>query len=116
MKLARGFWKSLKKIATAEQYNVIRALFRRELSPIDPERFPETANWERRCYHTPSRRELVLAAIDECLETFGVEGFQTRRGWLSYCNTGDSYAPTVCERDGIFFIASWGDIVEVEGI
>lgn len=33
---------------------------------------------------------------------------------ISYCNTGDSYAATLCydHKSGRVFVSSWGDIVE----
>ena len=54
--------------------------------------------------------------IDRALETFGVEAIPDPTDCTefiaTYCNTGDTYALTVCLMDGCFIIASWGDVLE----
>lgn len=67
-----------------------------------------------------------MVAVDEALGTFGVEAI-TGPEWLdsfhgnvvaTYCNTRDSYCPTVllCHKRGRFLLTSWGDYVEREGL
>ena len=60
------------------------------------------------CYNRPSLTDLRLTVIDSLLETYGVEGDDN----LEWCNTGDTYATTVCFFRGRFVVSSWGDIVE----
>ena len=62
---------------------------------------------------------LALHMIDTVLNTHGVEMARGTRGTLWYCNTGDTYAPTVglLYRKGkttpTWYIGSWGDAVEL---
>lgn len=67
----------------------------------------------------PLPGERRMAAIDETLETFGVESISRADAGvfeaplLTYCNTGDTYAPTIVRyRGGSYLISSWGDAVE----
>lgn len=86
----------------------------------DPETIPETAAWVRACYHRPHWTDIALHAVDVVLGTFGVEGWSTGygRGGVSYCNTGETYTPTVVlihnSRTGArsWAVCSWGSIVE----
>ena len=58
--------------------------------------------------------ERKLWAIDQILECHGVEYIQGDSLDLAYCNTGDTYASTVCydyTRDK-FVITSYGDWIE----
>ena len=72
--------------------------------------------YERTC----NRLQLTsvkLAIADEILETYGVEYIPAGRGKRSpaieYCNTGDTYALTLCYISGVGYrVTSWGDIVE----
>lgn len=79
--------------------------------------FPKTFAWQNQCYNPLGLHELKLSAIDETLGTFGVEvvgdcGCYPPRIDLEYCNTGDTYAGTVCYANGRYFVGSWGDYVE----
>lgn len=67
--------------------------------------------------------EDAMKEIDRILETCGVEYVEKGGAFspaFSYCNTGDSYAPTILLiwEDGTFaqtarfIISSWGDWVE----
>lgn len=49
-------------------------------------------------------KEYIASKQDSQWESLGI----------SYCNTGDSYAPTLCydHNSGRIFVSSWGDIVE----
>ena len=102
-----------------DQARTIRGLIK---GTIDPESIEGTADWVRQCHHRPSDDELLMDAIDETLETFGVEAIwndarSCTRPEYVYCNTGDSYAATIMQKRGTWgwgapFIGSWGDIVE----
>lgn len=96
-----------------DQARAVLALLKGEVNPNDPDRFPRTVAWLRRCYHAPHVSDAVLHAVDEVLETFGVEGWATSAyEGVSYCNTGDTYAPTVCLLPGNrWAVAAWGDLV-----
>lgn len=89
-------------------------------------KFPDTERFERQCHHRPSDAHIMIVACDEALRTYGVECVTGRGGrLLEYCNTGDSYAPTLCFefRGGVFggrrlkrvWVGSWGDWVEKWG-
>lgn len=81
----------------------------------DPLAFPAAESYARQCHHQPPRRLLALYAIDEILDMFGVEGFANECGThgVSYANTGDTYAPTMCLVDEErWVVASWGALVE----
>jgi len=70
----------------------------------------------RECYHRPEAWNVALYALDALLGTFGVEGWaRSMRSGVSYCNTGDTYAPTfVYDTDEGWLYCSWGDLAEVE--
>jgi hypothetical protein len=60
-----------------------------------------------------------LDAIDMVLGTCGVEGWADPtdyRHGVSYCNTGDTYAATIClitdGRGTRWYLGSWGDLAE----
>lgn len=72
------------------------------------------------CYHPPSKWDVRLTVCDAIMRTHGVEyishkddTFRESYG-LSYCNTGDTYAPTLVydHSRGTYRVTSWGDIVE----
>ena len=111
MRAKRGFWKGLKTFATPEQARIIRNLIERKISPIDSQ-FPGTAVWYHACYHPPKLAELVLSAIDEVLNNFGVESAEIKGRYYDYSNKGDTYATTVFQRNGIFWADTLGDLVE----
>lgn len=79
---------------------------------IDPETIPETAQWARECFNRPRRHDLIMHACDIVLENFGVEAFQTRRGWCEYSNAGDTYTGTLVYFQGRYRVCCWGDIAE----
>lgn len=81
---------------------------------------PHTLKWIASCYHEPREREKVMAAINELLGCHGVEAIESPGGdsfekpLMEYCNTGDSYCPTVV-RDhcrGRWLVCGWADWVE----
>jgi len=78
---------------------------------------PHTWHWAFvQCYHRPQAYELVIAAANELLGLHGVEAVEDRNGRvvLEYCNTGDTYAPTLIYNltRRTFSVGSWGDYVE----
>lgn len=84
---------------------------------LDPDDFETVKTWVRQCYNRPSHVERAMVACDEVLGTHGVEGIFNGGDWhvvASYCNTGETYAPTVlyCHQEDEFIIASFGDYVE----
>lgn len=80
---------------------------------------PKTNDWIADCYHLPRRIDRILAALNECLECYGVLAFRTRNGSqyeaiAEYLHTGDTYSPTLLFRHdtGTFRITTWGDFFE----
>ena len=69
--------------------------------------FPETRAWVRRCYNCPNDDDVTLHACAEAIGTYGVEGWSVDiYTGVSYCNTGDTYAMTVCtvpDEQGLWF-------------
>lgn len=84
----------------------------------DPRSIEAVDRWVRRCFHEPDEDDQILRACDEVLGTHGVEGIPIDEHYpVSYCNTGDTYAFTLCleHRTGTFFLGSWGDtLTELE--
>jgi hypothetical protein len=85
---------------------------------ISPETSEAVQAWLRQCWNRPSDTELIMCAINDALGTHGVEAIQGE--WIdhyhqniqaTYCNTGDSYAPTVlyCNKQRKFLITSWAN-------
>lgn len=73
--------------------------------------------WRAQFYRPPSIADAVLHFSGLILETHGTESLRNRKGeYIDYCNTGDSYAPTLVYHHGRgrYLIASWGDIAERE--
>ena len=93
---------------------------------IDPMSFSSVDKWVRSCYHHPRGYELILKALDEVLEGYGVEGIDPSTAevgeddvpeiddWISYVNFGDTYDTTIIyDHDSrLFYCASWGDFLE----
>ena len=96
-----------------------RRLIRGEERIRDNPALPKTNRWRNSCHHEPRRIELILAALNECLECHGVEAFRSRHGSqyeaaAEYLNTGDTYSPTLLFRHdtGTFRLTTWGDFFE----
>ena len=111
-KIAAGMNLSLETAKT------LRGLARGEIRITGNAAFPVTNQWIADCYHKPRRIDLILSAMNEAAETYGVEAFNTRGDQLhaiaEYLNTGDSYGTTLLFRHdtGTFRLTSWGDFVE----
>lgn len=62
----------------------------------------------------------MLRKVNNFLGLHGKEYIRSKQDtqWealgISYCNTGDSYCPTLCydHKSGRIFVSSWSDIVE----
>ena len=72
--------------------------------------------WVDQCRHRPSYHDRRMCAINEILEGHGVEYLRTiedKHMNYEYINMGDTYITTLlCDEDGRFRVACWGDIVE----
>ena len=83
---------------------------------ISPEDVSESAEaLARRSLNRPSDVRLTLTAIDDLLDTHGIECIEVDGEVVfEYCNTGDSYYPTVAydHRNGLYLVASWHDLME----
>jgi hypothetical protein len=84
---------------------------------LDPDAFESVKTWAQQCYGRPSHVERVMLACNEVMDTYGVEAIFPDEDWrvaASYCNTGDTYKPTIlyCHRDNEYMVTSWGDYVE----
>ena len=102
---------------TEEQAETVIDLAEGRIQAENFDRFPRTYTWIRQCYHRPSDVDIALSAIDEVLETFGVEGWAgpgLTRG-VAYANTGDGDHLTVCLVDGEFRISSYNTLETREG-
>ena len=109
---------------TAQQAEKIIGLIH---GTIEPESFKSVEKWVSDCYNQPHDIELILKACNEALETHGIESITPTEGehismyWgncvASYCNTGDTYCPTVLydTKAGFFRFISWGDFIEKNG-
>jgi len=87
---------------------------------INPSFYTDVQIWTRQCYHKPSEDALIMCALNQVMEGYGIETIngEYRNGYwgnivAEYVNMGDSYVPTVMyHRDEGFLIASYGDVVE----
>ena len=77
---------------------------------------PAVIAWERECFNPPRMAEKRMVALDNVLETCGVEyiarGTNAKSPAITYCNAGDSYATTILRVNGVYRVGCWGDIVE----
>ena len=115
----RGFYKRLADIVGVDAIKIalIRAIVEGTITFDETDKLPQTAAWLRSCHNRPSRRELVLSAIDEVIETHGVESIRLHRGGgaVHYCNSGDTYNTTVLYQGGKLRVGNWGYYVEKYG-
>lgn len=87
---------------------------------INPSFYTDVRSWISQCYHKPKDESLIMCALNQVMEGYGVEDIrgEWRNGYCGdivaeYVNMGDAYAPTVVyHRDEGFMIASYGDAVE----
>jgi hypothetical protein len=80
-----------------------------------PDSYQSVSDWVAHCYNEPSWIEQVMVAIDEVIDTHGVETIWHKgKVKCEYCNIGDTYAVTIVYRYDLdrFQVVSWGDLVE----
>jgi hypothetical protein len=105
------------------QCKIARKLMKEE---ICPESFDSVEKWVNQCYHKPITIELILCALNEVLEGFGVEPIRDENSWnryygdiaAEYINLGDTYINTIMyiPEQSRFICCSWGDYVESKGL
>jgi len=89
----------------------------------DPEIYDSVRFWVHQCYHKPSHDEMVMCALNEILEGYGVEAIREEDAWVDnfhmdivavYVNMGDSYTATILldHEENEYFVTSYGDWVE----
>lgn len=78
----------------------------------DPLEYEGVRKWAKACFNMPSKQELIMAAIDEGLDTCGVECVKKAGRFAIYCNNGHTYSPTVMCEKGVYFVSSFGDWLE----
>jgi len=77
----------------------------------NPTTFSDAAAYVRRCYHAPDEDLVRLVAANQALGLHGIEGWPLGlHSGVSYCNTGDSYAPTLALTPEGFEVASLADL------
>lgn len=79
---------------------------------LSPRGFYSVEKWIAQCYHIPSTGELVIQALADVLQGYGVEPIRADRNDDSiaeYINMGETYTPTIVLCDGKFEVCSWGD-------
>jgi hypothetical protein len=80
----------------------------------------DAERYNSQCYHSPLFSVLKMYAINQLMRTYGVEGFTEKGITVDYCNTGETYALTLCRVNNrgkvTYRVTSWGDIVERMGL
>ena len=64
------------------------------------------------CYHPLTTQDIRMECLNELGDFSGVEWFDTKKGGCMYLNAGDTYTPTLVRHNGVYRVASWGDIAE----
>ena len=93
----------------------------------DPEIYESVMSWVNQCYHKPSHNEMVMCALNEILEGYGVEAIRDEDAWIDnfhmdivavYVNMGDTYTTTILldHEENEYIVTSYGDWVESCGI
>lgn len=94
---------------------VWRELHRKAVKQLAEQHAPKAFAWSRECFNPPSTRSIRWHAIDELLDTHGIEHLGTHRRTcehVDYCNAGDAYAATLIFHGNRMYIGCWGDLVE----
>jgi hypothetical protein len=70
------------------------------------------------CHNPPKTYDIRMECLNHCGGFHGVEGIETASGgeWVTYLNTGDSYADTVIFWRGKYRVQSVGDFIEKCGV
>lgn len=96
-------------------------LMKGRISPESIEHFPRTYKWAMQCYNYPKHSEMVMEALNEVLEGFGVGVVGDFNDYppkieFEYINTGETYAPTIVKIKGKYILTSCGDMIEKLGL
>lgn len=81
---------------------------------IDTYTYESVITWVSKCYHEPELIERIMCAMNEILNTHGVEAiWHDGKLMATYCNTGEAYTATIVYRYDLdsFQVTSWGDSV-----
>ena len=89
----------------------------------DPEIYDSVRFWVNQCYNKPSHEEMVMCALNEILEGYGVEAIRDEDAWIDnfhmdivavYVNMGDTYTTTILldHEENKYIITSYGDWIE----
>jgi hypothetical protein len=89
------------------QSDVVHDLLIGEADPMDNE---AVQRWVRQCYNKPSDQELLQAALDDVIDSHGVEGVSSMD--IEFLNTGDAYTGTLLWHEGDVYLTTYGDAVE----
>jgi hypothetical protein len=102
----------------------IRALLEGKLNPLEVSE--KCKSWYDTCFHSPSKHELVLQAVNELLDNHGVESVEDEERYFtdegvrfcpkySYSNTGDSYKLTLVRShyNQAWLVTSHDELVEI---
>jgi len=93
-------------------------------SEFDLKQFKSVRNRYDECYNPPDRIDCQLTAINEIMDSYGVESIQVSESLFQdryysnaigiYVNQGDTYILTIVYNtvDRIFEIINWGDYFE----
>jgi len=101
-----------------ETATIARQLMKGEIRITGNTAFPATNQWISDCYNKPRRIDLILSALNETMNCFGVEAFRSGpnacQAVAEYLNTGGTYTATILFRHdtGTFRLTSWGDFFE----
>lgn len=101
-----------------EKAKLARQIIRGEIKVTGNPLLPRTNKWIDQCLTRPKRIELIMDALDEVCETFGVVPIwgedDFRYPVADYLNTGDTYSATILFNriSGTFRITTWGDFFE----
>jgi hypothetical protein len=83
------------------------------------ETFPTVRAYVAQCHNPPGTRHLRRLAVNEAIETHGVEYLGTSRrtgNAVYYCNTGDNYDATVIFAGDRLRVGCWGDLIERKSV
>ena len=94
----------------ANQAKAIRSLIKGDTCPLD---YQSTKKYHK-MFPSADADMLILCAINEILETFGIEHIKDGNINFDYCNNGDTYKPTIVYNhySQLFRLRSWGSFFD----
>lgn len=107
-----------KKYATFDRGAEVQGLIEGTINPQD---YQSVEAWVRKCWNMPSASELIMCALNEVLNGYGVEAVRGRYVdryhqdiQASYVNMGDTYDLTILldHETGKFVVTCLGDWFE----